>query len=62
MICVIGDGGIQFTLAELGSMVDAETPLVVLLWNNCGYGEIKTHMRTQGVEPLGWISTRPTSS
>ncbi|MDW6024729.1 5-guanidino-2-oxopentanoate decarboxylase [Mesorhizobium sp. BAC0120] len=53
VICVIGDGGIQFTLAELGSAVDAETPLVVLLWNNCGYGEIKTHMRAQGVEPLG---------
>ncbi|WP_309083952.1 5-guanidino-2-oxopentanoate decarboxylase [Chelativorans sp.] len=53
VVCLIGDGGIQFTLAELGSAVDAETPLIVLLWNNSGYGEIKTHMQFRGVEPLG---------
>ncbi|MBD9375324.1 5-guanidino-2-oxopentanoate decarboxylase [Rhizobium sp. ARZ01] len=53
VVCVIGDGGIQFTLAELGAAIDADTPLAILLWNNSGYGEIKTHMKALGVEPQG---------
>src|SRR5690606_15231861 len=34
VICLIGDGGLQFTLPELASAVEAKVPLVVLLWNN----------------------------
>ncbi|MDX0978530.1 5-guanidino-2-oxopentanoate decarboxylase [Sinorhizobium medicae] len=52
-VCLIGDGGIQFTLPELGSAREAELPLIVLLWNNNGYGEIKSYMETRGIEPIG---------
>ena len=32
---------------------EAELPLIVLLWNNRGYGEIKTYMVSRGIEPIG---------
>jgi acetolactate synthase-1/2/3 large subunit len=35
-VCLIGDGGLQFTLPELASAVEAQVPLIVLLWNNQG--------------------------
>ncbi|PSJ62994.1 5-guanidino-2-oxopentanoate decarboxylase [Pseudaminobacter soli (ex Li et al. 2025)] len=52
-VCLAGDGGIQFTLPELGSAREAELPLIVLLWNNNGYGEIKAYMEARGIEPIG---------
>ena len=53
MLCLIGDGGLQFTLAELASAVEARTPIIVLLWNNQGYGEIKKYMLNRAIEPVG---------
>jgi acetolactate synthase-1/2/3 large subunit len=53
VVCVIGDGGIQFTLAEMGSAVDAGASLITILWNNRGYGEIKSYMRDREIEPIG---------
>ena len=50
---MIGDGGLQFTLAELASAVEARTPVIVLLWNNQGYGEIKKYMLNRAIEPVG---------
>ena len=53
VICVAGDGGFQFTLAELGSAVETGARIVVLLLNNCCYGEIKTAMLDVNVKPIG---------
>jgi acetolactate synthase-1/2/3 large subunit len=50
---IIGDGGIQFTLPELASAIEARAPLVVLLWNNGGYGEIRRCMRTKKIPDIG---------
>ena len=52
-VCLIGDGGIQFTLPELASAVEAQVPLIVLLWNNQGYEEIKRYMVNRDIEPVG---------
>ncbi|WP_122665509.1 5-guanidino-2-oxopentanoate decarboxylase [Pseudomonas viridiflava] len=51
--CLIGDGGLQFTLAELASAVEARTPIIILLWNNQGYEEIKKYMVNRAIEPVG---------
>jgi acetolactate synthase-1/2/3 large subunit len=51
--CLIGDGGLQFTLSELASAVEARTPIIVLLWNNQGYEEIKKYMVNRDIEPVG---------
>ncbi len=53
VLCLIGDGGLQFTLSELASAVEARTPIILLLWNNQGYGEIKKYMLNCAIEPVG---------
>jgi acetolactate synthase I/II/III large subunit len=53
VVCLIGDGGLQFTLPELASAVEAKVPVIVLLWNNLGYGEIKKYMENRDITPIG---------
>ncbi|TBV03832.1 5-guanidino-2-oxopentanoate decarboxylase [Phytopseudomonas dryadis] len=53
VICLVGDGGLQFSLAELASAVEARLGIVILLWNNQGYGEIKRYMLERDITPLG---------
>ena len=53
VIALIGDGGIQFTLPELASAIEARAPVIVLLWNNDGYGEIKRYMQERGIPTIG---------
>jgi acetolactate synthase-1/2/3 large subunit len=50
---LIGDGGLQFTIGELASATEAGTSVRLILWNNAGYGEIKTYMVNAGVSPRG---------
>ncbi|MFN4173137.1 MAG: thiamine pyrophosphate-dependent enzyme, partial [Pseudorhodobacter sp.] len=53
VVCLSGDGGLQFTLSELASAVEANVPVLLLLHDNAGYGEIKSAMVAQNVPPLG---------
>jgi len=53
VICLSGDGGLQFTLGELASAVEAQVSVILLLHDNAGYGEIKSAMVAQNVPPLG---------
>jgi len=53
VISLMGDGGIQFSLPELASAVEAQVGIIVLLWNNQGYGEIKRYMERRDITPLG---------
>ena len=53
VICLAGDGGLQFSLAELGSAVEAGAKVIVLLLNNAGYAEIKQYMQSKGIAPVG---------
>lgn len=48
-----GDGGLMFTLGELATAVEAEAPVILLLHDNGGYGEIETHMNAADVTPVG---------
>jgi acetolactate synthase I/II/III large subunit len=52
-VCLIGDGGLQFSLPELTSAVEAQVPVAILIWNNTGYGEIKAYMRDRGIPEIG---------
>lgn len=41
-VCVLaGDGGFQFTLPELAVAAELGISLPVIVWNDCGYGEIR---------------------
>lgn len=53
VIGLIGDGGMQFSIAELATAVELRLPLPILLWNNRGYGEIKTYMRDRQIPEIG---------
>ncbi|WP_119390313.1 5-guanidino-2-oxopentanoate decarboxylase [Taklimakanibacter lacteus] len=52
-VCLIGDGGLQFSLPELASAVEAQVPVAVVIWNNTGYGEIKAYMRDRQIPEIG---------
>jgi acetolactate synthase-1/2/3 large subunit len=53
VIALIGDGAAQFTLGEIASAVDAKAPVIFLIWNNRGYGEIQRFFEESGVESVG---------
>jgi acetolactate synthase-1/2/3 large subunit len=53
VMALIGDGGLQFTLPELASAVEARAPVIILLWNNDGYGEIKRYMQERSIPTIG---------
>lgn len=59
VICLIGDGGLQFTLSELGSARDCNANIIFLVWNNRGYQEIETAMLAEDVKPLGVRPSAP---
>ncbi|MGI9509304.1 MAG: thiamine pyrophosphate-dependent enzyme, partial [Geminicoccaceae bacterium] len=53
VICLIGDGGLQFTLSELGCAKEVDAEVIFLVWNNRGYQEIETAMIDAGITPRG---------
>jgi acetolactate synthase-1/2/3 large subunit len=53
VVCIAGDGGLQFTLTELGTAVEEGLRVIVLVSNNQGYGEIRNYMVKAGITPVG---------
>jgi acetolactate synthase-1/2/3 large subunit len=58
VICLVGDGGLQFSISELAALRDVNAWTAVVIWNNQGYGEIRTSMLAVGIEPEG-VDVRP---
>jgi acetolactate synthase-1/2/3 large subunit len=58
VVCLAGDGGLQFSMGEFGSLRDVDAWTAVVIWNNQGYGEIRTSMLAVGIEPEG-VDVRP---
>ena len=52
-VCLIGDGGLQFSLQELASAVEAGVASAVVIWNNSSYGEIKAFMEERDIPRIG---------
>jgi acetolactate synthase-1/2/3 large subunit len=53
VICLTGDGGAQFSLAEMMVAVEARLPVTFVVWNNRGYREIAEAMAGAGAEVIG---------
>ncbi|WP_417329973.1 5-guanidino-2-oxopentanoate decarboxylase [Halomonas cupida] len=53
VLAMVGDGGLQFVLGELGTARDLACPLALLIWNNDGYDEIRRYMSADGVAHVG---------
>jgi acetolactate synthase-1/2/3 large subunit len=58
VVCLVGDGGVQFSLGELAVPRDVDAWLAIVVWNNHGYREIRTSMLDAGLEPAG-VDVRP---
>ncbi|MGJ8611368.1 MAG: 5-guanidino-2-oxopentanoate decarboxylase [Octadecabacter sp.] len=59
VICITGDGGFQFCLSELGTAMDEGTPVIFLVWNNSGYGEIESYMVDNNIATIGVTPSPP---
>ncbi len=53
VVCLIGDGGLQFSPGELRTAVDEHLPITFVVWNNAGFREIAEAMRVAGTEVIG---------
>lgn len=53
VVALIGDGAAQFTFMELAAAVQEELPIIVLLWNNNGYREIRAGMEAASIPAIG---------
>ncbi|EEW25597.1 5-guanidino-2-oxopentanoate decarboxylase [Rhodobacter ferrooxidans] len=53
IICLIGDGGLQFSPGELRTAVDEGLPISFVVWNNAGFREIAEAMTAAGVPVTG---------
>ncbi|WP_127901610.1 5-guanidino-2-oxopentanoate decarboxylase [Solirhodobacter olei] len=59
VVCLTGDGGLQFSLAELMTAMDEGVDVTFVVWNNHGYREIAEAMSAAGTEVLGCDPTPP---
>ena len=53
VVCLIGDGGLQFSPGELRTALDEKLPITFIVWNNSGFREIADAMRQAKVPVLG---------
>lgn len=53
VICLVGDGGLQFSPGELRTAVDEGLPITFLIWNNAGFREIAEAMAAAGTKVIG---------
>jgi len=52
VISLIGDGGLQFTINELSTAVEANINVAIVVWNNERYEMIAQNFETAGMEPI----------
>ena len=53
VVCLIGDGGLQFSPGELRTAVDEKLPITYIVWNNAAFREIADAMRGANTEVIG---------
>jgi 5-guanidino-2-oxopentanoate decarboxylase len=59
VIALAGDFGLQFTLNELMTAVEAGLSLPIVVWNNSALGQIRDDMVAAGIPQLGVIGRNP---
>jgi 5-guanidino-2-oxopentanoate decarboxylase len=59
VLALAGDFGLQFTLGELMTAVEAQLPLPLVVWNNSALGQIRDDMIAASIPPTGVIGRNP---
>ncbi|TXS95239.1 5-guanidino-2-oxopentanoate decarboxylase [Parahaliea maris] len=52
VVALVGDGGLQFSISELASAVEAGVGIAVLVWNNARYDMIARNFEDAGMAPI----------
>jgi len=58
-LCIIGDYGFHYTMAELGVAVELGLPLPIFLWDNGKLGEIEDSMVRAQIAPNAVVQRNP---
>ena len=58
-IALVGDYGLQFTINELITAVEARINLPIVVWNNAALGQIRDDMIAAGIPPIGVVGANP---
>ncbi len=53
VLCLVGDGGLQFSPGELRTAVDEAADVTFVVWNNAGFREIAEAMEASGAAVIG---------
>ena len=53
VICLVGDGGLQFSPGELRTAVDEKLPVTFVVWNSASYQEIAEAMEAVAIPVIG---------
>jgi acetolactate synthase-1/2/3 large subunit len=53
VVALVGDGGLQFSSTELIAAKEAGVGVILLVWNNSSYAEIRDYMNAKAVPLLG---------
>ena len=61
IVCLVGDGGLQFSLGELAVLREVDAWTAIIVWNNRGYGEIRSSMLALGIVRKVSTYSRPIS-
>ena len=59
VVALAGDFGLQFTLHELMSAVEADVSLPIVVWNNEALGQIRDDMIAADIEPIAVAARNP---
>jgi len=59
VLALAGDFGLQFTLAELMTAVEASLSLPIVVWNNGALGQIRDDMIAAGIPPTDVVARNP---
>jgi thiamine pyrophosphate-dependent acetolactate synthase large subunit-like protein len=59
IVALAGDFGLQFTLGELMTAVEAKLSLPVIVWNNSALGQIRDDMVGAGIPPTDVVARNP---
>jgi 5-guanidino-2-oxopentanoate decarboxylase len=58
-VALVGDGGFQFTMQELGTAVENRLPLAILLWDNDSLAQIRDGMTARGIPTISVNQLNP---
>lgn len=53
VVAITGEGGVLFSIQELATVAEYRLPIVIVVFTNGGYQEIREGMEAAGIAPLG---------